>query len=81
VYHFYIIQVWNIRVDVNIFNHDGNLTDCASIAALTALMHFHRPDVTLTGEEVIVHPFTEKDPLPLTLYHHPVCISFITFEK
>ncbi|OXU17465.1 hypothetical protein TSAR_001604 [Trichomalopsis sarcophagae] len=74
-------KVWNIRVDVSIINHDGNLIDCASIAALAALMHFHRPDVTSTGEEVIVHPFTEKDPLPLTLYHHPVCISFITFEN
>ncbi|XP_011501884.1 PREDICTED: exosome complex component rrp45 [Ceratosolen solmsi marchali] len=74
-------KVWNIRIDVNIINHDGNLIDCASIASLTALMHFHRPDVTSTGEEVIIHSFTEKDPLPLTLYHHPVCISFITFEN
>ncbi|XP_058806814.1 exosome complex component RRP45 isoform X2 [Phymastichus coffea] len=74
-------KVWNIRVDINIINHDGNLIDCASIAALAALMHFHRPDVTSTGEEVIVHSFTEKDPLPLTLYHHPVCISFITFQN
>ncbi|KAL7293866.1 hypothetical protein TKK_0012920 [Trichogramma kaykai] len=74
-------KVWNIRVDITIINHDGNLIDCAAIAALAALMHFHRPDVTSTGEEVIVHSFIEKDPLPLTLYHHPICISFITFEN
>lgn len=74
-------KVWNLRVDVNIINHDGNLIDCASIATLAALMHFHRPDVTSTGEEVIIHPASEKDFLPLTLFHYPVCVSFITFES
>ncbi|KAG7191098.1 hypothetical protein KM043_007132 [Ampulex compressa] len=74
-------QVWNLRVDVNIINHDGNLVDCASIATLAALSHFHRPDVTSTGEDIIIHPFSEKDPLPLTINHHPLCVSFITFES
>ncbi|EZA56904.1 hypothetical protein DMN91_000999 [Ooceraea biroi] len=74
-------KVWNLRIDISIINHDGNLVDCASIATLAALMHFHRPDVTSTGEEVIIHPATEKDFLPLTLFHYPVCISFITFES
>lgn len=77
----FFIQVWDLRIDVNIINHDGNLVDCASIATLAALMHFHRPDVTSTGEEVIVHPASEKDYLPLTLFHYPVCISFITFKR
>ncbi|XP_076645943.1 exosome complex component Rrp45 [Halictus rubicundus] len=74
-------KVWNLRVDINIINHDGNLIDCASIATLAALLHFHRPDVTSTGEDIIIHSFSEKDPLPLTLYHYPVCVSFITFES
>lgn len=73
--------MWSLRIDINIINHDGNLIDCASIAALAALMHFHRPDVTSTGEEIIIHPASEKDFLPLTLFHYPVCVSFITFEK
>ncbi|KYM95619.1 PREDICTED: exosome complex component rrp45 [Cyphomyrmex costatus] len=74
-------KVWNLRIDINIINHDGNLVDCASIATLAALMHFHRPDVTSTGEEIIIHPASEKDFLPLTLFHYPVCISFITFKS
>ncbi|KAL0126113.1 hypothetical protein PUN28_004914 [Cardiocondyla obscurior] len=74
-------KVWNLRIDINIINHDGNLVDCASIATLAALMHFHRPDVTSTGEEVIIHLASEKDFLPLTLFHYPVCISFITFKS
>ncbi|KAH0555462.1 exosome complex component rrp45 [Cotesia glomerata] len=74
-------KVWNIRVDINVINHDGNLVDCASIATLAALSHFHRPDVTSTGDDVIIHSFAEKDPLPLTLFHQPVCVSFSTFEN
>ncbi|KAG5337839.1 EXOS9 protein, partial [Acromyrmex heyeri] len=74
-------KVWNLRIDINIINHDGNLVDCASIATLAALMHFHRPDVTSTGEEIIIHPASEKDFLPLTLFHYPICISFITFKS
>lgn len=40
-------------------NHDGNLMDAASIAAITALCHFRRPDVSIQGDEVTVvsrHP-------------------------
>lgn len=35
-------------------NHDGNLMDAASIAAITALSHFRRPDVSSVGEEITV---------------------------
>lgn len=35
-------------------NHDGNLMDAASIAAITALSHFRRPDVSNVGEEITV---------------------------
>lgn len=47
-------KVWQIRVDVHMLNHDGNLMDAASIAAITALCHFRRPDVGIQGDEVKV---------------------------
>lgn len=47
-------KVWQIRVDVHMLNHDGNLMDAASIAAITALCHFRRPDVGIQGDEVTV---------------------------
>lgn len=56
------VQVWQIRVDVHMLNHDGNLMDAASIAAITALCHFRRPDVSIQGEEVTV----VSRPQPLT---------------
>lgn len=47
-------KVWQIRVDLLFLDHDGNLVDCACIAAITALLHFRRPDVTVSGEEVTI---------------------------
>lgn len=47
-------KVWSIRVDAHFLDDEGNMLDCASIAAMTALRHFRRPDVTVIGEEVTI---------------------------
>ena len=47
-------QVWSLRVDVHFLDDEGNMLDCASIAAMTALRHFRKPDVTVVGEEVTI---------------------------
>lgn len=58
-------KVWQIRVDLLFLDHDGNLIDCASIAAITALLHFRRPDVTVIGEDVTIvslySPFQQNE--------------------
>lgn len=74
-------KVWRIRVDINVLNHEGNLIDCASVAALAALAHFKRPDVTTNGDEITIHTFNERDPIPIVLHHHPVCISYAIYEN
>lgn len=74
-------KVWQIRVDVHVLNHDGNLIDCSSIAAISALAHFRRPDVTVDGNEVKIHPVEEKDPLPLSVHHMPICVTFAFYEQ
>ncbi|GAB1598430.1 exosome complex component RRP45-like isoform X1 [Argonauta hians] len=74
-------KVWIIRVDLHVLNHDGNLIDSASIAAITALAHFRRPDVEVNGDEVIVHPVEEREPIPLSLHHMPICVSFAFFQE
>ncbi|XP_031627984.1 exosome complex component RRP45 [Contarinia nasturtii] len=74
-------KVWRIRVDLNILNHEGNLIDCASVAALASLAHFKRPDVTITGEEIQIHSHNERDPIPIVLHHHPVCVSYAIYEN
>ncbi|XP_059051302.1 exosome complex component RRP45 [Achroia grisella] len=74
-------KVWSLRVDIKVLNHAGNLIECASIAALTSLAHFKRPDVTRIGDSVIIHTLAEKDPIPTVLYHYPVCLSFAIFQN
>lgn len=49
-----VAQVWSLRIDVHFLDDEGNMLDCASIAAMTALRHFRKPDVTVVGEEVTI---------------------------
>ncbi|KAJ3300325.1 Exosome complex component RRP45 [Borealophlyctis nickersoniae] len=73
-------KVWAIRVDIRVLDHDGNLIDCACIAAVTALLHFRRPDVTVIGEEVTVHTMAERNPIAMSVHHIPICITFGFFD-
>ncbi|NXU51693.1 EXOS9 protein, partial [Turnix velox] len=72
-------QVWQIRLDLHVLNHDGSIIDAASIAGIVALCHFRRPDVSVQGEEVTVYTPEECDPVPLSIHHMPICVSFAFF--
>ncbi|GAA5998198.1 hypothetical protein JCM5350_002917 [Sporobolomyces pararoseus] len=72
-------KVWHIRVDVHFLNDGGNMLDCASIAAITALRHFRKPDVTVNGEDIIIHSMTERVPVPLAIHHSPICLTYAFF--
>ncbi|NXD78600.1 EXOS9 protein, partial [Halcyon senegalensis] len=74
-------QVWQIRLDLHLLNHDGNIIDAASIAGIVALCHFRRPDVSVQGEEVTVYTPEERDPVPLSIHHMPICVSFAFFQQ
>ncbi|KAK4747543.1 hypothetical protein SAY87_014129 [Trapa incisa] len=71
--------IWAVRIDLHILDNGGNLVDAANIAALAALSTFRRPECSLGGEdnqEVIVHPPEAREPLPLTLHHLPIAVTF-----
>ncbi|KAJ1657083.1 3'-5'-exoribonuclease [Dispira simplex] len=74
-------KVWSVRIDLHFLDHDGNLLDAACYAAIHALAHFRRPDVTVVGDEVTVHPVDERNPVPLTIHHYPLCVTFAFFEQ
>ncbi|KAJ2785815.1 3'-5'-exoribonuclease [Coemansia interrupta] len=69
-------QVWAVRVDLHFLDHCGNLVDAACIAAVAALRHFRRPDVTVDGDRAVIHDPRERNPVPLSIHHTPVCVSF-----
>ncbi|KAJ2829609.1 3'-5'-exoribonuclease [Coemansia erecta] len=72
-------KVWTVRVDVHFVDHGGNAVDAAAIAAIAALRRFRRPDVTVDGEEAIIHDVRDRNPVPLSIHHTPVCVSFAFF--
>lgn len=74
-------KAWNIRVDVTVLNHDGNLLECSSIATISALAHFRRPDVTVVGTDVTVHSIDDHKPIPLSLHHMPVIVTMAVYDE
>lgn len=47
-------KVWHLRLTLHFLSDSGNLLDCASLAAMTALRHFRKPEVEVSGEDIIV---------------------------
>lgn len=75
-------RVWSIAVDVHILNDAGNVFDAAQWAVLVALQHERRPELTIRGDEVVIHSPQERDPVPLSLHHLPLCFTFaVTFDE
>jgi len=69
-------KVWSIRADVHVLSHDGNLVDAACIGVLAALGHFRKPDTSTEGESVTVYTSAERELVPLSLLHMPLCVTF-----
>lgn len=75
---------------MHILDHNGNLADAASLSALAALLAFRRPEVTLEagvsgggageGQRVVVHPPEVREPLPLSIHHTPLAVTFASFQ-
>lgn len=61
---------------MHFLSHDGALVDASCIAVVAALQHFRRPDVSVEGEKVTIHTMTERVPVPLSILHVPICVTF-----
>lgn len=75
-------KVWSITCDVHVVDHGGNLIDCVSLAAIAALMHFRRPEVSVgngsaaSDKSATVYSMDDHAAVPLSLHHIPISISF-----
>lgn len=75
-------RVWNIRVDVHILGDDGNVLDAVMLSTLASLTDFRRPDVQVSAEqEVTIFSTFERHPVPLSLHHLPLSVSFGIFNE
>ncbi|VEU21846.1 DEKNAAC102809 [Brettanomyces naardenensis] len=69
-------KCWAVRADLHFLNYDGNFIDASCIAVMTALLHFRKPDIEVAGEEVVVYDTNQREPVPLSILHVPICITF-----
>eukprot|EP00927_Polykrikos_kofoidii_P017234 TRINITY_DN17826_c2_g1_i1.p1 TRINITY_DN17826_c2_g1~~TRINITY_DN17826_c2_g1_i1.p1 ORF type:complete len:516 (-),score=134.94 TRINITY_DN17826_c2_g1_i1:74-1621(-) len=72
-------KVWSIRVDVRALDDDGNLLDVCSLAALCSVLHFRKADIDVQGSSAQVYSEKERVPVPLSIHHMPVPVSFALF--
>jgi exosome complex component RRP45 len=75
------LKCFALRADVHIVDHDGGLIDASCIAVMAALQHFRRPDVLVEGEKATVLSVRERDPIPLSILHQPLCVTFSYFTE
>jgi len=72
-------KCWSVRVDVHVLSHDGNLIDSSCLAVVAALRHFRKPDTSIEGEVLTVYTAAEREPVPLSWLHSPLCVTFSFF--
>lgn len=66
---------------MHIIDHDGGLIDASCIAVMAALQHFRRPDVLVEGEKATILSVREREPIPLSILHQPLCVTFSYYEE
>ncbi|KAG7695256.1 hypothetical protein KL911_004003 [Ogataea haglerorum] len=69
-------KCWAIRADLQFLNYDGNFIDISSIAVMVALLHFRKPDMEIDGNNVILFDEDQRNPVPLSILHIPLCFTF-----
>ena len=72
-------KCWSVRVDLHVLSHDGNLVDPCCLAIVAALRHFRKSDATIEGEVVTIYTPAEREPVPLSWLHSPLCVTFSFF--
>lgn len=65
-------KVWMVFVDIHMLNHEGNLIDAASLAAVTALLNSRMP--AFDGEKV---DYYGKKGKPLPVKGKPVAVTMV----
>lgn len=73
-------KCWAIRADVHFLDCDGGFIDASCLAVMASLMHFKKNDVSVSGEQIIIHSLEEKEPVGLSILHIPVCVTFAFFN-
>lgn len=71
-------KVWRIEVNIHVLDDGGNVTDASTIAAVTSLLHFRKPNVQIRPDGTISLE-TERC-VPLSIHHIPISVTFALFK-
>ena len=71
--------MWHVRATLHVLSQNGSLLTCSSISLLAALLHFRIPASEVRGGQLTVFNVLQRDPVPLALLHHPVCLTMACF--
>lgn len=71
---------WLVRADVHYLDYDGGLIDATSLGVIAGLLHFKRPDTSIEGKKTIIHSLEERAPVPLSVLHIPISVTFSFFK-
>lgn len=74
-------KCWSVRADLHVLSHDGNLVDASCLAVVAALRHFRKPDTSMEGGALTVYTLAEREPVPLSWLHSPLCVTFSFFGE
>jgi len=64
---------WNLTVELQLLNDDGNLIDAFFLAAVLALKNTRLPEVTMKGDNVMVNNAKSNY---VNVHHLPICSTF-----
>lgn len=69
-------RVFSVHCYVSVIDNNGNIFDAAVLAATASLCHFRRPDYSIEGKQVKIFAPEEREPVPISLHYHPICVTF-----
>ena len=70
--------VWSLRIDIYVLSHQGNVRDAINWAAITALRHYRRPEITIiNNSSVQIHDPVDRNPESLYLHHLPLSFTIL----
>lgn len=73
-------KVFKIECSVRVIDNVGNLSDACCLALISSLKHFRRPEVYVNGKETKIYSIEEREPVPLTIHHIPISLTYGLFR-
>ncbi|KAK8799487.1 hypothetical protein WA158_006036 [Blastocystis sp. Blastoise] len=74
-------KVFSLNCSITVLDNRGNLTDACVLATTACLSHYRRPDYSVEAGVVTIYSTDDRDPIPLSIHHQPICITFGIFDN